>query len=300
MPNTIAHLGLHALCTKSIYSKADIKWIYLGAVLPDLPFVLKRAISALVPRADILDFRLLAIVQASLLFSIVLAFACSRFSAKSSRVFLVLCFGVFLHLLIDACQIKWGNGPRFLVPIDWSIANFGLFWPEQLPSHIITGIGGLYAIYSFVLPIRSQGQDLVLPARKSFIAFVVAIIFYSFLPLALLDAAEQAGGGGVRVIRMDDRTGQEILLDRARYRQEGDKTTVELYAGHFIDLTSIDADLPISGKISVKGLFITNDVIQANEYHLNDAHYRELASVLGLSVVAVYWLLVLPGLRRDT
>ena len=79
------------------------------------------------------------------------------------RVFLVLGFGVLLHLLIDACQIKWGNGPHFLVPFDWRLTNFGFFWPEQLPSHLLTALGGLYVIYAFTVPIRAQARDLIFP-----------------------------------------------------------------------------------------------------------------------------------------
>jgi len=237
MPNTIAHLGLHAVSTKAILSKADIKWIYLGAILPDIPFVMKRAATFIAPNVDILDVRLFAIVQASLLFSLMLAFACSRLSSRSRYVFLVLSFGVLLHLLIDACQIKWGNGSRFLAPFDWSLTNFGLFWPEQLPSHLMTALGGLCVIYAFTLPIREQAKDLVLPGLKGLLALVAALAIYLLLPLAFIDAVEQAGGGSVQLIRMEERSGHEIELDRARYRRDGARMTVELYRGEFIGST---------------------------------------------------------------
>ena len=300
MPNTIAHLGLHAVSTKAILSKADIKWIYLGAILPDIPFVIKRAATFIAPNVDILDVRLFAIVQASLIFSLVLAFACSRLSSRSRYVFLVLGFGVLLHLLIDACQIKWGNGPRFLVPFDWSLTNFGFFWPEQLPSHLMTAFGGVYVIYAFTLPIREQAKDLILPESKGLLALIAALAIYLLLPLALVDAVEQAGSGNVQLIRMEDRSGHEIELDRVRYRRDGARMTVELYRGEFITLAGIGQDLPAAGKISVRGSFLAHDVIRANEFHINNASYREQASMLGLGIVLFYWLIVLVGRFRES
>jgi hypothetical protein len=253
----------------------------------------------LAPNIDVLDVRLFATVQASLLFSVILAFACSRFSKRATHVFLVLAFGVLLHLLIDACQIKWGNGPRFFAPFDWTIANFGLFWPEQLPSHLMTGIGALYVIYAFAMPIKNQAQDLILPRGKSQVAFLGAIAIYAFLPFLLLDVAEEAGVGSVKLIRMEERSGQTITLDRARFRQDGDRMTVELYSGQFIGLEGIDESLPEYGKLSLRGVFLEHEVIQANAFHVNDARYRELASILGLSIVAGYWIIILLGRFRD-
>ena len=300
MPNTIAHLGLHELSTRAIFSKADIKWIYLGAILPDIPFVVKRAATFIAPNVDILDVRLFAIVQASLLFTLVLAFACSRLSRRSTYVFLVLSFGVLLHLLIDACQIKWGNGPRFLAPFDWSLSNFGLFWPEQLPSHLMTAIGGVYVIYAFTLPIREQAKDLILPGPKGSLTLIASLAIYLFLPLAFMDAVEHAGGGSVQLIRMDERSGHEIELDRARYRRDGARMTVELYRGEFITLTGVEQDLSAAGKMSVRGTFSAHDAIRAHEFHINDARYREQASMLGLGIVALYWLIVLASRFRKT
>ncbi len=57
-------------------------------------------------------------------------------------------------------------------------------------------------------------------------------------------------------------------------------------------------ELPAEGKISVRGVFMDDELIRANEYHVNDTRYRELASVFGLAIVAIYWLIVLSGRIR--
>jgi hypothetical protein len=293
MPNTIAHLGLNALFTKVFIKNADIKWIYVGAVLPDVPFILKRAILMLFPDVNVLDVRLFAIVQASLLFSLVFAFACSRFSNRANHVFLVLSVGVLLHLLLDACQIKWGNGPNFFAPFDWTIVNFGFFWPEQLPSHLLTALGGLCAIYAFTVPIGGQSQDLAIPKKRGLVAFWIALAIYVMLPFAFMSSVEKAGGGDVQLIRMADRTGRIMEMDRAPFKRSGDLTTIQLYTGQFTTLTGIAGDLPSQGKISIRGSFVSHDIFDADEYHLNDGRLRETASIVGLSIVLIYWLIVL-------
>jgi hypothetical protein len=298
MPNTIAHLGLNALFSKAFIKNADIKWIYVGAVLPDVPYILKRAILMLFPDVNVLDVRLFAIVQASLLFSLVFAFACSRFSNRANHVFLVLSVGVLLHLLLDACQIKWGNGPNFFAPFDWTIVNFGFFWPEQLPSHLLTALGGLYAIYAFTVPVGGQSQDLAIPKKRGLVAFWIALAIYVMLPFAFMNSVEKAGGGDVQLIRMADRTGRFMEMDRAPFKHSGDLTAIQLYAGQFITLTGIAEGLPNQGKISIRGSFVAHDIFQADEYHLNDGAFREIASIVGLSIVLIYWLIVLIGRFR--
>ena len=44
MPNTLAHIGVQGITTKSIFKFADLKWIYVGCIIPDLPWVLQRVL----------------------------------------------------------------------------------------------------------------------------------------------------------------------------------------------------------------------------------------------------------------
>lgn len=293
MPNTLAHLGIHAITTKSVFPWADIKWIYLGAIIPDVPFILKRIIAIILPFVDMLDVRLFAIPQASLLFSLVLAFAFSRFSLRPGRAFLVLGVGVLMHLLIDACQIKWGNGPRFLVPFDWSMTSFNLFWPEDMASHILTATGIAYVVYAFTRPIAQQAADLCMPAGGQLVALAAAVIFYVASPVGLMDMVLRAGGGDVQLIRLEDRTGQPMELDRANYKTVENQHLIELYSGKFVMLQGLPAAIPDHGKISVRGDFTAHNILRANDYHLNYGRFRELASIIGLAVIMIYWLIVL-------
>jgi hypothetical protein len=35
MPNTLAHLGIQGVATLSWLKKADLKWIFIGCIIPD-------------------------------------------------------------------------------------------------------------------------------------------------------------------------------------------------------------------------------------------------------------------------
>ncbi|MBT5219293.1 MAG: metal-dependent hydrolase [Woeseia sp.] len=295
MPNTIAHLGVHCLITRGLISNADFKWIFIGAVLPDVPFIIKRAITVLPLDFDILDVRLFSIVQASLAFSVLLGLMCAQFSRRPGKVFLILCIGVVSHLLLDACQIKWGNGPRILAPFDWSITNFSLFWPEELPSHLLSVFGIGTVIYVFAQPVDSQCRDLIVPDAKRWAIISLLLMSYFSLPLTFLNSIEQAGGGSVDVIRSEDREGQEIKLDRARFVYNGSSTSVELYSGKFISLLGLGENLPEKGKVSVKGTFTSHSEITVREHHFNNARYREIISIFGLLAVMIYWIRILAA-----
>ena len=68
MPNTLAHLGVQGIATRSVLRDADLKWIYLGCIIPDVSWIIQRLVRYVIPNIDLYDLRLYAIVQASLLF----------------------------------------------------------------------------------------------------------------------------------------------------------------------------------------------------------------------------------------
>ena len=66
MPNTLAHLGVQGFITHAAIKDAEPKWIAFGCLIPDLPWILQRAIAVLLPQVDGYELRLYAIAQASL------------------------------------------------------------------------------------------------------------------------------------------------------------------------------------------------------------------------------------------
>ena len=121
MPNVFAHLGVGAAVTRLVIPDADAKWIFLGCVIPDVPWILQRVVSTLGLALNPYDIRLYFVVQASLAGSLLLAATLAAISSAPRRVFTVLALNVLVHLLLDACQTKWGNGIHILAPISWQV-----------------------------------------------------------------------------------------------------------------------------------------------------------------------------------
>ena len=73
MPNTLAHFGIQALASKAVDRRADIKWVAVGCILPDLSWITQRLIPFLVPGIDLLSLRVYCLIQASLFFCLLLS-----------------------------------------------------------------------------------------------------------------------------------------------------------------------------------------------------------------------------------
>ena len=141
MPSTLGHIAVQGLLTRPAFPRLAARWILLGAVLPDLPWILKRITLVAIPSIDPYDARLYFLIQASLVFCLLLAGALAALSRRPRLVFSCLAVSSLLHLLTDATQIKWGVGVHLLAPVSWEPLKLGLFWPESLPSILLTLVG---------------------------------------------------------------------------------------------------------------------------------------------------------------
>ena len=118
MPNTLAHVGLQALATRAVAPATDLKWIYLGCIVPDLPWMLQRIGQWLAqalappgagaPLVDPYTLHLYGIVQATLAMSLCLSLAFASLATEPGRAFSIVAGNAWLHLLLDIIEI---NGP---------------------------------------------------------------------------------------------------------------------------------------------------------------------------------------------
>ena len=102
MPNTLAHLGVQGIATRSWLTKAELKWIFIGCIIPDLPWILQRLIWICFPNIERYGLRLFAAIQSSLFFCLILSFALAAFAKRFWKVFIILFINSLLHLLLDA------------------------------------------------------------------------------------------------------------------------------------------------------------------------------------------------------
>lgn len=293
MPNTLAHLGFQTICSKVIIPEADFKWIAVGCIVPDLPWIVQRIIPFVRPNVDMLDLRLYCIVQASLCFCLLIAGAVGFMLRGGGRIFFLLGINCLLHLFLDASQIKWANGVHFLVPLSWKIVNFGFYWPESSITFMLIALGVLvlafYAGKDFHKPVVFLFQ------RTRVLAGILLVLGYFFLPFLFLQAVQLADNHFVGTLKGVTRAGKWIALDRATF--ERDQGTVTLFTGEKL---KVIGTLPENDSIlSLQGRFQTEKIVIVTGYHLHN-RFRDISTLVGLCLVALLWLafLVKKGTTR--
>ncbi len=285
MPNTLAHVGVQTVLTRSLLKDADIKWIYLGCVIPDLPWIVKRFILLAHPSIEQLWLQAYLLLQATLLFSLLLSAALACLSARKLQTFLILASCSLVHLLLDATQTKWGNGADLWIPFDWQMLNFGWYWPEHWFSYVMT-LWGLAVMIFYWRESTSRAPDIVLNWSNT-MACLILLGSYCLLPLVLIDQARQQDSHYNGTLYSDDRTGKAIAFDRKTVKRgEHGEWLVDLY-GEWVALDGVVGDdLQI---VSVQGRFSQQNRIAVSDYRVHPGLLRNYLSLVGLFLVALIW-----------
>jgi len=288
MPNTLAHLVVGVVTTKPILPKIDYKWIFLGAIIPDLPWIGQRLVRSVFPDLSSIDVRLYAAIQSALFASLLLCAAFALLSRTSLRVFAALSIGVIVHLLLDATQTKWGNGVLFFAPGHWEVLNLGLYWPEHWITVSITLLGAAVGVFALIKGSASQ-WDLIVPGWSRFALIIVFLLAYACAPLPFLAVAERSNLHFANTLRQtEERVGRPIEVDRRNI--EIDEAGVRLmhWTGENFFLHGTIPD--DSDVYSVKGKFILPEAIEVTELHRHQAGLRDYASYVGLLLVMLVWV----------
>lgn len=288
MPNTLAHLGVQGLITHTAIKDAEPKWIAFGCLIPDLPWILQRAIATLLPQVDGYELRLYAIAQASLGISLLLCGAAAFTSAAPAKVGRILAFNVLLHLLLDACQIKWASGVHLIAPLSWQLLSFGWFWPESIPTVVLTLSGLIYMIWAIPL----QPARVTAPYARPVWQWVAAIglaAAYVLAPMGLRHGPYVHDNYYVQTLRnYPQRTGRQVEMDRRPYTPRDRGATVATLVDEQIRMNS--QPLPHGAVVSLRGTFIDPDTIRIDALHLHWPWFRDGASYLGIILISVLWL----------
>jgi len=287
MPNTLAHLGVGGATTRAVITKADLKWVYLACIIPDIPWILQRTAHIFFPQVSPYDLRLYVIVQSTLLFCCIFSLAIASLSKNFLKTFLILVFGSIVHLLLDSLQKKWANGAELLAPFNWSLLNFDLFWPESLPTYLITLFGLFYFLTTFKDGV-SAPLNLELKNFRRWFVFATVFIVYMIIPLFLLNQPFEADNHYVKTLEnVKERPGKYFEIDRRTYRFENGTGMINTFAGEDISLKSVD--LKSKKTLSIRAKFINEHTAQVIEYHVHSS-FRDWASYLGLFLVLIFWI----------
>lgn len=286
MPNTLAHFGIQTLASKGVFQQVDVKWIGMGCLIPDLPWITQRLIHPL-SIVDPIDLRIYVIIQSSLFFSLILSAAICLQVKNSSRIFFVLGFNCLLHLLLDPTQIKWANGSLLLAPFSWQLTSLGWYWPEQLTTHLLTLAGlMIYPIFAW----RDRHREVIfILDKKRQAATGLLLATYLLLPLLLFNGPLQANNHFSATLKnQTDRTGAYIEIDRKPYLSNN--KTIAAYSNELLKLTG---NLPDHDAIlSLQGRFTDDSTILISKYHVHTT-MRDIYSQLGIFMLLVSWLVAL-------
>ena len=286
MPNTLAHYGIQGLLTRSVVPNADPKIIFLGCMLPDVPWILQRVLLGLVPDLDPYSVRLYVIVQASFFLTVFLCLALALLFKAPTRVFGILAMGSILHLLLDAMQTKWGNGVHLFAPFLWELLNFGLFWPEDLPTYVLTGLGLGYVIWSWRDAVSRDPNFSRLTLGRVGLCLGL-LLLYLALPFFFFDGPYLEDNHYVRTLQSKDmRPGRPIEFDRTFYEKHERGDFVHAY-GEQLKVREPLLDHPAT--VSIQGRFLTSDTIELLNLHEHRSWFRDGCSYVGLLLLSLMW-----------
>lgn len=288
MPNTIAHFAVNGLLTRGLIKGADFKWVFLGCVIPDIPWILQRIIKQTPIALDLYDLRAYFIAQSSLLLCIVLCTAFAMFAKEKRKVFLILAMGSLLHLLLDAVQFKWANGVLLFAPFNWDLLRFDLFWPESIWTYLLTAGGVIYLLTNFKTVINSD-ENVFTDSKPQIIFGVFLFAVWLALPFMFMQSVYKHDNHYISTLKnIELRKGKTIQIDRRPIQTIDGRIYIDTAFGEQITLQNIDTNS--DNNISLKGKFIQSNTIHVDDYH-EHTRFRDYASMLGLTCVFAIWVI---------
>lgn len=285
MPNTLVHFAVQGAASRGVWRAFDPRWIYLGCLLPDVPWILRRLVVGFGLPVDAFDLRLYTMAQASLAGTLLLCAALAVLTAAPRIVFAVLGANALLHLLVDATELKFGNGVHLFAPVSWRMTSFDLL-PGESPVYLVLAVAGALLVAWEIARPRGAGSRLAL--RPSRLAGAAALLVaYLVFPLPFLGAVEASGSYSVKTLReVEARPGRAVSLDRTAFLAAPSGGLVQLWTGERVRATG---DLPDhDATVSLHGTFLAPDVLRVDRLfeHRED---RDWPSYVALVLLAVLW-----------
>jgi hypothetical protein len=286
VPNTLVHFAAQGAASRALWRRIDPRWIYLGCLLPDVPWILRRAVVGLGVPADTFDLRLFTMAQASLAGTLLLCAALAALAAAPRLAFAVLGANALLHLLLDATEVKWGNGVHLLAPFSWRMTSFDLL-PGGSPVYgVLTVAGALLLAWEIV---RRHPPRAALDLHPPRLAAAGALLgLYFLFPLPFLGAVEASDSYSVKTLRdVETRVGRTVGLDRTAFETTPAGGFIRLWTGERVRATGA---LPArDATVSLYGTFLAPDVLRADRL-VEHRQGRDWPSYLGLLLLAAVWL----------
>jgi hypothetical protein len=273
-----------------LLGRERLLWVIIACILPDLPWIV---LTCLLPLElfDPYDLRLYCTAQASLLLCLFLSAALACCTKQTGKIFMVLAGNCLLHLVLDALEIKWGNGVHLIAPFSWTMLHNGRLWPEH-PLILGLTVIGLLSLLGNWRSCVAYSTQLCLPGRGKAAIGLLFFGCYLLAPLFFLAQLEEANTYNIHTLRMkDQRPGKPIEFDRVQYFAE--QQTLQTFSGERIIV--IGSQPATSGRVSFRGHFLTPTSFTSTSHHYH-RDQRDIASLIGLFMACTLLLqsLILP------
>jgi hypothetical protein len=294
MPNTLVHFAAQGAASRGVWPRLDARWIYLGCLLPDLPWILRRAVVALGLPADPFDLRLYTMALASLAGTLLVCAALAAVAAAVRPIFVVLGANALLHLLLDATEMKFGNGVHLAAPFSWRMTSFDLLPGESPVYMVLAAAGALLVVWELTRP-RNAPVRFVWTAPR-LIACAAFLAAYLLFPTPFLGAIQASDSYSVKTLReVDARAGRTVKLDRTAFYATPGGGVVHLWTGE--DVRATGARPAHDAVVSLEGTFLAPDVLRIDRLlvHRQD---RDWPSYVALVMLALLWARPLLPARR--
>jgi hypothetical protein len=294
MPNTLVHFAAQGAVSRGVWPRLDARWIYLGCLLPDLPWILRRAVVALGLPVDAFDLRLYTMALASLAGTLLLCAALASVAAAARLVFVVLGANALLHLLLDATELKFGNGVHLAAPFSWRMTSFDLVPGESLVYVVLAAAGGLLVLWELTRPRNAVVSFVRSPPRVA--ASAAFLVAYLLFPMPFLGAIQSSDSYSVKTLReVDARPGRTVRIDRTAFHAMPGGGVVHLWTGEDVRATG---ELPArDATISLQGTFLAPDVLRIDRLFVHRQN-RDWPSYVALVMLALLWARPLLPARR--
>ncbi|HSD28716.1 MAG TPA: hypothetical protein VLL75_15545 [Vicinamibacteria bacterium] len=285
MPNTLVHFAAQGAASRGLWPRLDARWIYLGCLLPDVPWILRRAVVGFGIPVDVFDLRLYTMALASLAGTLLLCAALALATVAPRLVLAVLGTNALFHLLLDATELKFGNGVHLAAPLSWRMTSFELLPGESTVYLVLAAAGALLVAWELTRPRNADLRFVVTPWRL--VASAALLAAYLLFPLPFLGAIEASDSYSVKTLReVEARPGRAVRLDRTSFHPTPSGGVVELWTGESVRATGA---LPRhEGTVSLEGTFLAPDVLRIDRL-FEHRQNRDWPSYVALLLLGVLW-----------
>lgn len=288
MPGTIVHMGLQGVITRRFWPRAELLWIYLGGVSPDLGWILQRAVRRLALPVDPFQLLSYSLVLSSLVACLWLCLAVALLTRRPSRTFAILGLSALFHLLLDAAEAKWSSGVLLGAPFTWRTVHFGWFAQDGWPAAVLIAASLTWVLVNWRRGAREVERADLRPALRGrgWLAAVCVAVYLAW-PLPWMGMPEQANLYDMALLRPGaERAGQAIELDRVRYRAAAGG--VRVFSGEVLAVTGLA--VPDGTMVSVRGVFVSPSTVAPDGIRVHHPWLRDAGTLAGLGLLGAFML----------